>query len=126
MAVGADESQLGGGGAGVNAEEAVARVVRQIFFGDDGGFVAGAESVIFRPTPEQRLQTGHLKGHGDAPGKPGNQVGNVHRFGAPGFQRRAHGGKEMGIFRVHDVFRRQLQSAYKGLFQLRHKMQRSA
>ena len=123
----AGQGQLGGGGAGVDAQKTVALIGGKVGLGHHRPGVTVAESIIFRPAREQGRQAFDLKGHGDALGQTVDQLtdGALHRV-LIGFQRRAHGGEQVGVLRIHDVLRGETQRADKGLFQLRQKVQRAA
>ena len=123
----AGQGQLGGGGACVDAQEAVTLVCIQIGLGHHRVGVAGTEGVVFRLVRKQRRQALDLEGHGDALGQTVDQLPDGPcRRASLRLQRRAHGGEQVGVVRIHDVFRRQLQRADKGLFQLRQEVQRPA
>ena len=122
----ADQRQLCGGGAGVDAQKAVAGIALQLRLGDHGLCVAGHKSVIFLLRGEEGLDPVQLKGHCDPALQLPDQGGKGDGFRVLRLQGRAHGGEKMGVFRVYHHVRRQLQGADKGLFQLRQKMERAA
>ena len=122
----ADQRQLGGGGACVDAQKAVALIGFQIGLGNDGLVVPGAEGVIVGLIPEQRLQPLELKGHLHPLLQLLQQDVQGQRNHSFALQRRTHGGEQVGVFRVNDVFGGQLEGADKGLFQLGQKVQRAA
>ena len=122
----ADQRQFGGGGAGVNAQKAVAPIGLQGRLGHHGPVMAGAEGFVIGRAFKQRRQPLQLKGHFHLAAQPLLQLGEQDRGAAAGLQCRAHGGKQVGVFRVHDGLGRQLQGADKGLFQLGQKVQRAA
>ena len=127
LALCAGQGQLCGGGACVDAKKAIALVCTQVGLGHHRVGVAGTEGVIFRLIREQRRQALDLKGHGDALRQPVDQLPDRPRRRVRfRLQRRPHGGEQVGVVGVHDVFRRQLQCADKGLFQLRQEVQRPA
>ena len=55
-----------------------------------------------------------------------NQLVQGPRICVSGLQGRAHCGKEMGIFRIHHMVRREVERADESLFQFRQKVQRTA
>ena len=57
LTVAADERHFRGGGACVNAQEAVTPVIGQAFPADNGFAVAGAEGLMVFPRSEQRVKT---------------------------------------------------------------------
>ena len=85
-----------------------------------------AEGLIIRLVPEKRRKPGHLERDPDTLFQPRNELSQGHGLGIPAFQGGTHGRKQMGILRVHDLIRGQLQRPDKGLFQLRQEVQRSA
>ena len=119
----ADQSQLGGGGPGVDAQVAISPVALQRGGLYPGPAVAGLEGAIFLLTLEEGRQPLQLKGHLH----PLLQLGDESVQGAglrlTGFQGSAHGGEEVGIFRVHHVFRCEMQGADEGLLQLRQEVE---
>ena len=127
LAVSAGQRQLGGGGAGVDAQKAVAPVVGNVALFHHRVGVAGAERVILHSVGEQRRQPLDLERHGDALRQPVNQLADgLRRRVRFRLQRRTHGGEQVGVVGIHDVFGCQLQRADKGLFQLRQEVQRPA
>ena len=122
----ADQSQLGGGGPGVDAQVAISPVALQRGGLYPGPAVAGLEGAIFLLTLEEGRQPLQLKGHLH----PLLQLGDESVQGAglrlTGFQGSAHGGEEVGIFRVHHVFRCEMQGADEGLLQLRQEVEGAA
>ena len=123
----AGQGQLGGGGAGVDAKKAVALIGGKFGLGHHRPGVTVTESIIFRLVGKQRRQALDLKGHGDALRQTVDQLTDraLHRV-LIGFQRRAHGGEQVGVLGVNNVLRGETQRADKGLFQLRQKVQRAA
>ena len=121
-----DEGHFGCGGTGVNTQEALAPVGGQIPPGNHRLPVTVAEGFVSLLRIEQGLQPLDFKIHGDALCQGINQIPNGTGLGFPRLQSRAHGGKQVGIFRVHHVLGSQLQRADKGLLQLRHKVERAA
>ena len=98
-----DESQLCGGGAGINAEKAVAAVGSEIAFFDHGLAVPVTESAVILLAFKQRRQTLEFKGHGDPGIEPRNQVVHIHGVTVRCLQGCAPGGKKVGIVGVNDV-----------------------
>ena len=88
--------------------------------------MAAAEGVIFRLVPEQRLQPGHLEGGLHALFQRINQAIQRHLLGILRLQGSAHGGKEVGILRVHGGLLGQLQGADKRRLQFCQEVQRAA
>ena len=129
-----DEGELGGGGSGVDAEEAVAAGAPELPLRDDGPGVPGTEFVIARLGGEERRKPLEFKRGLNAAAQPVDQDADLHRFGRgragnrprPELQRGALGGEEMRIRRVDDLLRRQAQRADERLFELRKEMQRAA
>ena len=122
----AHKNQLCSGGAGIDAQIAVAPV---IFKGGSGHHmlpVTLLEFIKFLSVPEQGLQPRHFKGGLYAFFQGGNQLVQFKYRSILRLQGRAHGGKKVGVFRVHRGFVRQVKGPDKGLFQLRQEMQRPA
>ena len=107
LSVGANQGQLCGGGAGVNAKKALAFIGFQLLLSHNRPAVAALKFREFHFVPEQRLQTGHLKSHRYPLFQLFNQPSQGHGFPVLCFQRRAHGGEQVGVFRVHGGFVRQ-------------------
>ena len=101
----ADEGQLGGCGAGIDAQVAVAAIGFQIGLFHHGLAVPLAEGLIIRLVPEKRRKPGHLERDPDTLFQPRNKLSQSHGLGIPAFQGGTHGSKQMGILRVHDLIR---------------------
>ena len=123
LALLADEGDLGGGGAGIDAQVAVALVIRQLLFLHHGPVVPGTEGPVLRFVREQGVKPLDFKGHLHTGVQGGHQVVNLLGLGVLCVQGSAQGGKEMGVFRLDGGFLRQLQGSDEGLFQLRQEVQ---
>ena len=88
--------------------------------------VATLKFSVFQLIPEQGFQAGHFKAYRHALFQPFNQLGQSHALGIPGLQRCAHGGEEVGVFRVHGGFFRKFQGTDESGFQLRQEVQGAA
>ena len=121
-----DQRQLGGGGAGINAQITLPLIGGKLRLVHHSRTMTAAKILIFCFVPEQGLQPGHLKGAADTLAQGFHQRGQGYALGIRGLQCRAHGGEEMGVFRVYGGFLRQMQGADKGGLQLRQEVQRPA
>ena len=126
LALLADEGNFGGGGAGIDAQVAVAAVIRQLLFLHHGPVVPAAEGLVLRLICKQGVQALDFKGHLHAGIQRGNQIVNLLGLGILRAQGGTRGGKEVGVFRFNGGFLRQLQGPDEGLFQFRQEMQGAA
>ena len=122
----AHQGQLGGGGAGINTQITVSPIRFQGSRLHSGAAVAGLERLVFLLILEEGRQALQLKGHGNPLLQLGDQPVQRPFHSGLCLQSSTHGGKEVGVFRVHHVLRRETQRADKGPFQLREEVQRPA
>ena len=121
-----DQCHFCGGGTGINTQEAIAFVFRQIPFGNHRLLMTVTESHIFLTAIKQGGQPGHFKGNLHAVFQPGNQIINTHGLPFMTFQFCTHGSKQMGVLRIHGGFRCQLQGADKRFLEFRQEVQWTA
>ena len=126
LALCADEGQLGGGGACVDAQEAIPGVGRQVAVLHPGLIVAAQEHLIFLMVAEQGRKPLQPIGHHDAVGEMIQQLVDGDGGRIAGGQGRAGCGKQMAVLRDDGGFIRQMQRADKGLPQLIQEVQRAA
>ena len=126
LAFRADKGQLGGGGAGVYAQKAVAAVAFHRGLLYHGPLMAAAESLKLRLVGKEGGQALELKIHLHTGGEPLYELVHAVELCVLRLQGRAHGGKKMGILRVNGGLRGEAQCADKGLLQLRQKVERPA
>ena len=84
------------------------------------------EFVVFFGGGEQRIKSGHFIGDLNALGKSFHQLVCINRTCFIGRQSCAHCRKQMGIFGINRSFGCKVQGADKRLFQLGHKVKRTA
>ena len=125
LALLADEGQFGRSGTGVNAQITVTAVGFQFFLSHHRLTVTLPEGIVILLIFKQRRESGHFKRNLHALFQSADQLhqGNLCRVIA--FQGGTHGRKQVGILRVHHIFRRQLQCTDKGFLQFRQEMQRT-
>ena len=126
LALLANEGQFGCGGTGINAQITVTAVGFQIFLSHYRLTVTLPEGIVILLIFKQRRKSGHFKRNRYPLFQSADQLLQGNRRGITAFQRGTHGGKQVGILRIHHVFRCQLQCTDKGFFQFRQKMQRAA
>ena len=122
----ADEGQLGGGGTGINAQEAVAGVGLQRLLFYHRLAVPAAEFLVFFMVPEKGLQPGHFRIDGHAFVQQVDQFLNGNRTCILRLHGSTHGCKQVGVRRIHRGLLRQLQGADKGRFQFCQEVQRAS
>ena len=126
LAFGADEGHLGGGGAGVYPQEAVAPVVFQGLAFNNRLAMAGAEVPVLLLIGKEGRQAVQLEIHLHALVQPLQQGRKFYALPRFRLQGRAHGGKEVGIVGIHGGLRGQLQGTDEGLLQLRQEVEGAA
>ena len=122
----ADQGQLGGRGAGVDPQEAVSVVVRQVGAPDAGLLVAAAESVVVLLGGEKGIHAADLKFHVEPAGQAVRHLRQKDMVVLLCVHGAAHGGKEVGVFHIDRVLVIQLQGPDKGVFELGQKVQGAA
>ena len=120
------QSDFGGGGAGVDAQERVAFIVGQAGRAHMGFPVALPESVIGGPVGEKGFHALYLELHLDIGGKPAQHL--LHGAGDVLLcvQGGAYGGEQMGVVRIDGVPVVKMQRPDEGRLELRQEMQRAA
>ena len=126
LAVLTDQHKLRGSGTGINAQETISLIGRDLLFPDHGFAVPGLKIRIFLFIPEQRSQTGHLKGDLYSLLQLFKQSSKGDRLCILRLQSRAHGCEKVGILRIHRGFFRQIQGADERCLQLCKEMQRTS
>ena len=121
-----DQRKLGGGGAGVNAQKAIAAVIFHWLLMYHRLPVTAAELLVLRLGGKQGRQALQFKIHLHTALQPPDQLIDIVAAGVLCLQSRTHGGEQVGVFRVHGGLIGELQGADKGLLQLRQKVQRPA
>ena len=121
-----DEGQLGGGGTGIDAQEAVAHIVTEPPLSQHRLLVAMIKVTVLLAAAEQGFQTLDLKIHRHTLLQPFQQVVHSGSFPRLRFQRSAQRRKQVGILRIYNMLLIQLQRTDEGLLQFRQKVQRTA
>ena len=115
LSVLADQGNLGGRGACVDAEENLALVALKVAGLDRVAGVARFKFAVFRIVSEEGLQSLHLVVHGDTLLEALNQVIDVHPRFLFGAHRGADGCKEVGVLGIDDVLIRKSQGSDEGV-----------